>query len=605
MQTKVQVALLSLFIFAERCIGFPTEHTIGNTKITTIVPDDFVDVTEYRQLQKKVHEDNPKLPKIINIFVSKSDALKIASQNPNINVSKQIRVCVSNKYRDRSMTQAEFDDFKSILKTKYTSNRFDSVVKKVNDKKSYTLSKELEQNYTFKTLSTLNLGVDYEDKDKIIWTIVHKDKISTPQGDEQINIITTGAILLVKGKLLNIYYESVLNSDEDLFWCQTNALDYAKKMHLANAEEKNVKTDFAMKFAKFEKGDIAFIYPTVYTFKEIFDKGDQILLLESADSNSVLFEITPKVLDLESECLNTFARIKEMYKTNGSVSVTDVTEKTTVDIAGLNWRVSQFTSLFNQTPLQCDLYVTQNNWKTLTVLCQYSIKDKKTALDRFSQITKSMTINKNAVEADLNRYTLLARDIYVTIAVANSERSKYGLKNVWPTSDRTAYGVGDISEQSFVSSSSFFNCLLDMPHYATSKWNPYVSKKTMPAISASFSSASVEKNIFSKTNNMWIVVANMEEGDSDNLPVLISRNIAVAELENLINKGMTQDDLKKVIQLGNIYKTPFGDQGAIVVLKGGGTKVILPGKSTVLDFVRDPVELDQSKPRKPIKYLLP
>jgi hypothetical protein len=192
--------------------------------------------------------------------------------------------------------------------------------------------------------------------------------------------------------------------------------------------------------------------------------------------------------------------------------------------------------------------------------------------------------------------------------MANSERAKYGLKAIWPTSCSTVLsgaGSGDISNQSFVSSSSFFNCILDMPNYKTSKWNPYVSNLAMTAISAAVSSTRTETNGFSKANNMWIVAANIEEGDSDNLPVLISRNVVVAELENIINKGMLQDDLKNVIQLGSTYKTPFGNQGAIVVRKGGGISVILPGKSAVLDFVGYPVELDRSKPRNPIKYLLP
>jgi hypothetical protein len=608
MRIKVQVAMLCLFFFTARCIGLPTEHTVNGTIITTVNPDGFVDVTDYRKLQKKVHEDNPKLPKLLNIYVSQAEALQIASQNPDMNIYRQVRVCLSNTYTNRVMTQADFDKMKDILKNKYTANRFSTIANNVNIKKSKTLSEELKNKYDFKTLATLQLGIDYEDNNKIIWTVAHSDKISTSQNDEQKNILTTGVMILLKGKLLNIYCESVFNSEEDFLWCQKVSLEYARKLEFANTNGRNVKTANPSQFAQFERENISFTYPTSYTLKETLDKGDQIILLESLDSNSVLFEIVPKVLELEKESLDTFERIKEMYTKNGSTSITDITEKTTVEIAELKWRVSQFSLMFNQMPWQCDLYVTQNNWKTLTVLCQYATKDKKLALDRFSQIVKTLSIKKNVVEADLNRCRLLARDMYVSIFMANSERAKYGLKAIWPTSCSTVLsgaGSGDISNQSFVSSSSFFNCILDMPNYKTSKWNPYVSNLAMTAISAAVSSTRTETNGFSKANNMWIVAANIEEGDSDNLPVLISRNVVVAELENIINKGMLQDDLKNVIQLGSTYKTPFGNQGAIVVRKGGGISVILPGKSAVLDFVGYPVELDRSKPRNPIKYLLP
>jgi len=598
--TSVCIALITSF-----CFALPTEHVINGETFKTIDPDGFVNVTAYRQLQKKVHDDNPKIPELLDIYVSKEDALEIASRDSFVDVFRQIRVCVSRKFKSRTMSQKDFDEFKKIIRKQYTSNAFNTVTKSVNVKKSKTVSEELQSNVEFTTLGTLQLGVDYEDENIISWSTIRKDKIATKEGEREIKIATTGAMVVIKGKLFNIYSESVFNDENDLLWCQNMAVSYAKKILLANSNSPTFQDSRTLPVTKFQKDDVLFFYPNIFTLKEIPDLNSHVVLLEATDSNSIVIDIAPKVLDLERESQDVLRRIKETYIKNGMTSSLDIQQCTPLEMAGLSWRSFKLSFPCGKIQWHCDMYVSQNNWKTLTIMCQYSADNKSKALDRFSRIKETLKIRINTVESDLINSKSLAKALYVSITIADAKRTNLGLDSLWPSSTISSKKSQDIADLVFETSSLFFNCLLDMTAYKTVKWSPYVRNIETPVISGSLCSSNAVIRSFNKDNNMWIVVANLEDGDSDNMPVLISRNVDVTELEKSINRGMTEADLATNIKLGNLCQTPFGNQGAIVVLKGGTIKIITPEKSTFRDIVYYPVELDRNKIRKPIRFLLP
>ncbi len=105
---------------------------------------------------------------------------------------------------------------------------------------------------------------------------------------------------------------------------------------------------------------------------------------------------------------------------------------------------------------------------------------------------------------------------------------------------------------------------------------------------------------------MWAIAANITDGDSDDIPLLITRNVDVKLLEYFINHGGPTSNLDMRIALGaGEYKTPFGDKGFVSVRKGGGT-ISTQAKYATLRVLFNSQTLPPRDPSKPpIVYLMP
>jgi hypothetical protein len=199
------------------------------------------------------------------------------------------------------------------------------------------------------------------------------------------------------------------------------------------------------------------------------------------------------------------------------------------------------------------------------------------------------------------------RDIYVAITSANTEREPLGMPPVWPkTSLAPTNYPGDISSKTFKTSSDYFYELYDGPNIGTPQYDPYVKGFDYSKLAGAGVPAKVGSGKLTAKNNMWLIAANITDEDADIIPLLISRNVDVKEIERYINQsgGLAPDDTR--IELGKgAYKTPFGDKGFVMVRKGGGT-FSNQAKYATLRVLFNSETLPPRDPSKPpIVYLMP
>jgi hypothetical protein len=202
-----------------------------------------------------------------------------------------------------------------------------------------------------------------------------------------------------------------------------------------------------------------------------------------------------------------------------------------------------------------------------------------------------------------------ARDIYVAITSANTEREPLGLGNIWPKTVQKA-GVDtstvDIGTKIFTNSSDYFYEIYDGPNMGTVNHDPYVKGFDFSKLAGAGVPAKVGDGRLTAKNNMWLIAANITEEDDDIIPLLITRNVDVKEIERYINHsgGRAPDDTR--IELGKgAYKTPFGKKGFVMVRKGGGT-FSNQAKYATLRVLFNSQTLPPRDPSKPpIVYLMP
>ena len=201
------------------------------------------------------------------------------------------------------------------------------------------------------------------------------------------------------------------------------------------------------------------------------------------------------------------------------------------------------------------------------------------------------------------------RDIYIAITSANTDREPLGLGNIWPKTVQKA-GVdtssSDISVKCFTNSSDYFYEIYDGPNVGMDRHDPYVKGFDYSKLAGPGVPAKVGGGRLTAKNNMWLIAANITEEDDDMIPVLITRNVDVKEIERYINHsgGRAPDDTR--IELGKgTYKTPFGDKGFVMVRKGGGT-FNNQAKYATLRVLFNSQTLPPRDPSKPpIVYLMP
>jgi hypothetical protein len=156
----------------------------------------------------------------------------------------------------------------------------------------------------------------------------------------------------------------------------------------------------------------------------------------------------------------------------------------------------------------------------------------------------------------------------------------------------------------FKTSTEYFAALYDEEHIGTEAWKPWVSGFDYSKLAGAGVPAKEGKGKLLAKNNMWLIAANVTPEDSDLIPILISRNVDVKEIERYINQGGNVEDTKIDIGKGD-YKTPFGKKGFVMVRKGGGTFNNYAKYATlrVLFNSQSMPPRDPSKP--PIVYLMP
>jgi hypothetical protein len=199
------------------------------------------------------------------------------------------------------------------------------------------------------------------------------------------------------------------------------------------------------------------------------------------------------------------------------------------------------------------------------------------------------------------------KDIYVGITGDNVLRKAMNLPPIWPKTYLSTTNIpGDISSRVFKTSTEYFAALYDEEHFGTEKWNPWGQGFDYSKLAGVGVPEKKRKGKLLAKNNMWLIAANVTDEDADVIPLLITRNADVKEIERIINQGGSTSNLNTRIALGSgEYKTPFGEKGFVVVRKGGGI-FNCRGRYSTLNILFGNQELPKRDPSKPpIVYLMP
>jgi hypothetical protein len=217
------------------------------------------------------------------------------------------------------------------------------------------------------------------------------------------------------------------------------------------------------------------------------------------------------------------------------------------------------------------------------------------------------TSPNDPMKANLYAVSARGKDVFVAITGANSEREPLGLPPLWPTTYLvTTNHSGDISSKVFKTSSEYFYELYDGPNVGTDKHDPYVKGFDYSKLAGAGVPSKSGGGKVDAPNNMWIIAANITDQDDDRIPVLITRNVDVKEIERVVNHGLKASEFKIGIDLGKgQYKAPFSNKGFAAVFKGG-TTLKLKKRTVTLGELFDNKELLPRDPSKPkIVYLMP
>ena len=156
-----------------------------------------------------------------------------------------------------------------------------------------------------------------------------------------------------------------------------------------------------------------------------------------------------------------------------------------------------------------------------------------------------------------------AKDIYVAIINANSEREPLGLGTVWPKSGKPMEDAKDIGGMTFANSSDYFTVLYDGEHYGTPEWAPYVTGFDYSTCAGAGVPPKTGGGRLTAQNNAWTIAANITDDMPDIIQVIVSRNV---DPSSLIPR---EGDLRKQFLRPSKHTAPFGDQEFLFVRKGG------------------------------------
>ncbi len=217
-------------------------------------------------------------------------------------------------------------------------------------------------------------------------------------------------------------------------------------------------------------------------------------------------------------------------------------------------------------------------------------------------------ISNARLQANAAAVAARGRDIYIGIVSANTEREPLGEGLVWPKTPLpggSANQKPDAFTKGFKTSTEYFKVLADEEHYGTDTWEPSIPGFDYAKLAGAGVPVCKDYHL-TAANNMWSIAANLTDTDNDSIPVLISRNVDMKEIERVVNQGLTASDFNTQINVGNgEYTAPFGSQMAVVIRKGGGVFMFRSRQAT-LGNVFGRQELPPRDPSKPkIVYLMP
>ena len=160
------------------------------------------------------------------------------------------------------------------------------------------------------------------------------------------------------------------------------------------------------------------------------------------------------------------------------------------------------------------------------------------------------------------------RDIYIAITSANTDREPLGLPPVWPQSNPPTNNAVDISKMNFTNSTDYFWALYDGEHLGTTNHNPYVRGFDFSKLSGAGVPVHQGQGRLKPKNNLWTIAKNVRDEMDDIIPILMTRNLAAESLASDVTDAAL---FNRRVYFNQQWATPYGEKGAVMIRKGGGT----------------------------------
>ena len=197
--------------------------------------------------------------------------------------------------------------------------------------------------------------------------------------------------------------------------------------------------------------------------------------------------------------------------------------------------------------------------------------------------------------ANMDVFAARGKDIFVAITMAGGEHERDGYHpSYWPRTSSTQQNdpIGNsdsiaIYQKTYTSTSAYFWDLMDGDNLDNAeKWSPYVwwedfskfAGAGVPVLPTNMSVAEMKAAFLTGDYNGWNIIANLRDDMPDNTPLMFSKNLDIS-IEDLIaieSPDMIDSDNKLGAKVGMVVKQPFGKNGVVVILKGGGIRKIKP-----------------------------
>lgn len=217
-------------------------------------------------------------------------------------------------------------------------------------------------------------------------------------------------------------------------------------------------------------------------------------------------------------------------------------------------------------------------------------------------------VSNAVLQANMTATVARGRDIYVAIAGANAERAALGLPPLWPRDVGPAAdtNVAERTRLEFGSSTAYFSWLADEENRNTQRWSPRAAGFDYTKLAGAGVPACPKGQGLTAERNMWTIAKNVRDDTDGMVPVLITRNIEASSLAARVD----EPDFKgKALRFDPGWSAPFGDQGFVLIRKGGATFKARP-KYMSYGVVYQRCAFDTARTTNgvagpPLKYLTP
>jgi len=236
------IFIFYIFIFSlfNSYFGYGIEYKIDDTTIVISPPQGFSDVSLVSQdvlaFFQSIYQGDSKL---ISAYINQKDA-KDLLEGKDPELENYIVVLSLESLKDFNMTKNKFSELRSSYHENYDTI-YQELMKrsdKFKNNGSRILSEHFDVDIMIEIGGVVPLGIDYETVSSIIMSqLMQGDRYIDGGELEHIIAATTTAVLLVKGRVINLQIYSLYKNESDLKWTRSTAITWANQILDSNSLE--------------------------------------------------------------------------------------------------------------------------------------------------------------------------------------------------------------------------------------------------------------------------------------------------------------------------------------------------------------------------------